>query len=162
VGRRTIDDVWAEYTQSMPAGLPRGGEGGLDQTRTWARTYWGGAMFCMLADVGIRKHSNNRYGLRDALVAILQKTGGYASAEGAHGIPVDDVFRIGDEATHSTVLADLYGQMKQSPVRPDLEKLFDQLGIRGTGKQIALDDKAPLAAIRIAITEKRSAVAASP
>lgn len=155
-GRREISDVWGEYTQSMPVGLARGGEGGLDQTRTWARTYWGGAMFCMLADVRIRERSNNRYSLRDALVAILEKTGGYSTPAGARGVPIEDVLRIGDEATSSNVLSGLYAQMKQSPVRPDLEKLWDQLGIRGAGTQVEFDDKAPLASVRIGMTAARS------
>jgi hypothetical protein len=161
-GRRAIPDVWAEYTRSMPVGLPRGGEGGLDQTRTWARTYWGGALFCMLADIGIRRRSNNEHGLRDALVAILRETGGYTSAAGARGIPIDEVFRIGDEATRSTVLTDLYSQMKQTPVSPDLEKLWAQLGIRGSGAEVEFDDRAPLAALRISMTQRRSDVSGSP
>jgi hypothetical protein len=161
-GRREISDVWSEYTRSMPVGLPRGGEGGLDQTRTWARTYWGGALFCMLADIGIRRHSNNRYGLRDALVAILQETGGYTSARGAQGVPIDEVFQIGDEATRSTVLTDLYSQMKQTPVTPDLEKLWAQLGIRGSGAEVEFDDRAPLAAVRISMTQRRADANGSP
>ena len=51
-GNRAVSDVWAEYRHSMPFGLPREGEGGMDQTPTWARTYWGGALYCLQADVG--------------------------------------------------------------------------------------------------------------
>jgi len=41
----------------MSRGLPREGEGGLDQTGL-GRTYWGGALFCLEADVTMReKHT---------------------------------------------------------------------------------------------------------
>ena len=36
-------------------------------THTWGRTYWGGAQFCLLADVTIREQTHNRKGLQDAL-----------------------------------------------------------------------------------------------
>ena len=39
----------------MPKGLPQAGDQGLDNTGTWGREYWGGAMFCLLADIEIRK-----------------------------------------------------------------------------------------------------------
>ena len=38
---------------------------------TWGRTYWGGAMFCLMADVRIREQTHNRKGLQDALRGIL-------------------------------------------------------------------------------------------
>ena len=55
----------------MPKGLPAAGDRGLDYTPTWGRTYWGGALFCLLADIDIRKRTSNRFGLQDALRAIV-------------------------------------------------------------------------------------------
>ncbi|MGH9583273.1 MAG: hypothetical protein ACRD4O_10085, partial [Bryobacteraceae bacterium] len=43
--------VWSEMVRGMPQGLPKPGEQGLDDTHTWASTYWSGAIFCLLADV---------------------------------------------------------------------------------------------------------------
>jgi len=34
--------------------LPAAGDRGLDFTPSWGRTYWGGALFCLLADIEIR------------------------------------------------------------------------------------------------------------
>ena len=48
-------------------GMPESDDRGLDRTPTWGRTYWGGAMFCTIADVQIRKRTNNQRGLIDAL-----------------------------------------------------------------------------------------------
>jgi hypothetical protein len=148
-GNRDITDVWAEYRHSMPLGLPHLGEGGMDQTSTWGRTYWGGALFCLQADVGIREKTGNRVGLQTALRAILKETSGYRTER-----DIDDVLRIGDAATGTRVLQDLYGEMKATPMTPDLDLLWARLGIPNDPKSEAFDDRAPLAAIRLAITRK--------
>jgi hypothetical protein len=104
-GNRTIADVWAEDRHSMPQGLPRAGERGMDQSRSWGRTYWGGALYCLQADVAIREQSANRVGLQTALRAILKETGGYGFERN-----IEDVLRIGDAATRTHVMYDLYQQ----------------------------------------------------
>ena len=71
-GNRTQSDVWSEQMRSMPRGLPQPGDRGLDHTHTWGRTYWGGAMFCLLADVEIHRRTRNRFGLQDAMRAIAR------------------------------------------------------------------------------------------
>jgi hypothetical protein len=146
-GNRDISDVWAEYRHSMPLGLPRAGEGGMDQTPTWARTYWGGALFCLQADVAIRERTGNRVGLQAALRAILRETGGYRAERG-----IDEVLRIGDTATGTRVLQDLYLESKSAPMTPDLDRLWARLGIPDDPKTQPFDARAPLAAIRAAIT----------
>jgi hypothetical protein len=146
-GNRAVSDVWAEYRHSMPFGLPREGEGGMDQTPTWARTYWGGALFCLQADVGLREHTGNRAGLQTALRAILRETGGYGAER-----DIDDVLRIGDAATGTRVLQDLYAESKATAVAPNLELLWSRLGVPDDPKSEPFDDHAPLAAIRLAIT----------
>src|SRR5215831_1416683 len=50
-GHLAPQKMWAELVRDMPQGLPETGDRGLDHTHTWGRTYWGGAMFCLLADV---------------------------------------------------------------------------------------------------------------
>jgi hypothetical protein len=145
-GELPAERVWAEQVRSMPQGLPGPRDQGLDRTHTWGRTYWGGAMFCLLADVEIRKKTSNRLGLRDAMRAVLLQTGGVAFEA-----PIERVLKIGDEATGTTVLQDLYAQMKDKPVSPDLEELWRQLGVQLRGKNVELQDDAPLAAARQAI-----------
>lgn len=145
-GELRPERVWGELMRSMPNGLPAAGDEGLDNTHTWGRTYWGGALFCMLADVEIRKKTANRLGLRDALRAVLRSSGGVS-----YDVPIDLVLKVGDEATGTTVLRDLYAQMKDKPMSPDLDELWKQLGIRQRGDGVELDDDAPLAATRKAI-----------
>jgi hypothetical protein len=145
-GELRPERVWAEQVRSMPNGLPGSGDEGLDHTHTWGRTYWGGALFCLLADVEIRKKTNNRFGLRDAMSAVLRGSGGVSFEW-----PIDRVLQVGDEATGTTVLRDLYAQTKDKPVSPALDELWRQLGIRRSSDGVELRDDAPLAATRKAI-----------
>jgi hypothetical protein len=149
-GNRSEADVWAEELRAMPRGLPQAGDQGLDRTHSWGRTYWGGAMFCLLADVEIHQRTGNRLGLQDALRAILAQSGGLSA-----DWPIEKVLRTGDAATGTTALADLYARMKDRAVTPDLAGLWASLGIRGEGDSVVLDDAAPLAPIRRAIMQAR-------
>jgi hypothetical protein len=154
-GNRDIADVWAEDRRSMPMGLPRDGEGGMDQSPTWGRTYWGGALYCLQADVAIREQTANRVGLQTALRAILKESGGYASER-----DIGEVLRIGDAATGTHVLYGLYQQVKATPQTPNLDLLWTLLGVPNDPATQPFDDHAPLAAIRIAITAKPAGASA--
>ena len=145
-GNRSETDVWEEELRQMPRGLPLPGDRGLDRTHTWARTYWGGAMFCLLADVDIRRRTQLRFGLQDALRAVLHASGGLAA-----DWPIERVLRTGDAAVGTRTLEDLYAQMKDSAMSPDLMTLWRQLGVVPEGTGVRLDDGAPLAAVRRAI-----------
>ena len=139
--------LWAEYMQAMPKGLPQANDHGLDRTHTHARTYWGGALYCLMADVGIRERTGARYGFQDALRAI-RRSGAGMSAEW----PIERILATGDAATGTTVLRDLYNTMKDQPVAPDLDTLWTDLGIHSTDGSVRFDDAARLAAVRRAIT----------
>ncbi|MBV9316522.1 MAG: hypothetical protein JOZ34_03585 [Gammaproteobacteria bacterium] len=132
--------------RAMPRGLPEPGDRGLDHTHTWGRTYWGGAMFCLLADVGIRQRTELRLGLQDALRAVLRDSGGLAT-----NWPIERVLRTGDAAVGTRTLEDLYAQMKDTPMRPDLMSLWRELGVFPEGDSVRLSDDAPLAPVRRAI-----------
>jgi hypothetical protein len=147
-GNREVSDVWAEARHSMPSGLPKSGEGGMDETPTWGRMYWGGALFCLQADIGIRELTHNRLGLQTALQAILQKTGGYRNEA-----DIEEVFKIGDAATGTEVLETLYRKSRSTPQMTDLALLWKQLGVPEDPQSQPFDEHAPLAAIRAAITE---------
>lgn len=145
-GNRRAQDVWAENARLMPQGLPRAGDEGLDNTHTWGRTYWGGAVFALQADVEIRKRTNNRYGLQDALRAVVKSSGGIRS-----DWPVSRVFEVGDAAVGVNVLQTLYARMKDAPDAPDLDALWKEMGIERSGDTVVLHNDAPLAAAREAI-----------
>lgn len=143
-GERDAQGVWSELARAMPQGLPHDGDEGLDNTHTWGRTYWGGALFCLQADVEIRTRTQNRFGLQDALRAVLQASGGIVT-----DWPIDRVMQTGDAAVGTTVLSELYARMKDAPVAPDLAALWQQLGVERGSRTLRAD--APLAATRRAI-----------
>lgn len=148
VGDLTALAIWSDMKRDMPKGLPRQGDKGLDHTPTWGRIYWGGAMFCLLADIGIRRNSNNRLGLQDAMRGVL-------AAGGNHEVewPIGRILATADETTGFSVMTDLYNEMRDKPVRPDLDQLWRDLGVNGEPGAISFDDGAPLAALRIALTQ---------
>ena len=45
-GDLSAKEIWLAMMRDMPKGLPQAGDRGLDNTDTWGRKYWGGAMFC--------------------------------------------------------------------------------------------------------------------
>lgn len=141
------NEMWFEVVRDMHQGLPQPGDEGLDRTHTWGRTYWGGAMFCLLADVQIRKETNNKKGLDDALRGIM-----FAGGDMRHDWPLESALDAGDRATGTTVLRTLYAKMKNEPYPVDLSALWQQLGIQQDGQTVRFNDTAPLAAIREAIT----------
>ena len=146
-GQLSEEEVWAGFARGMAKGLPQEGDGGLDGTSNRAREYWGGTLFCLLADLRIRQQTGNRLGLQDALRAVIAQGGGIADAW-----PVERLFRVGDQATGTRVLSELYDEMKDKPVQVDLAALWDSLGVRMESDRAILDAAAPLAAVRQAIT----------
>jgi hypothetical protein len=150
-GNRSVADVWNEQVHSMPKGLPQSGDRGLDNTHTWGRTYWGGALFCLLADVEIHRQTHNRFGLQEALRAVTRESGGIVT-----DWPIERVFRTGDLAVGVHVLEDLYAKTKDSAVSPDLAALWRDLGIEPQEHSVLLHDDAPRADIRQAIMRPRA------
>lgn len=144
VGQLTPEKVWRDLMDGLPHGLPEKGDRGLNHTPTWGRTYWGGCLFWFSADLEIRRRTQNKKSLDDAIRGILD-AGGNGSADW----PVERVLEVGDRATGTTVLHDVYARMAEKPEATDLAALWKQLGVMiGRDGTITFDDRAPLAAIR--------------
>ncbi|MFZ2650201.1 MAG: hypothetical protein WA210_08845 [Burkholderiaceae bacterium] len=138
----SASSVWHAWMREMPHGLPQSGDRGLDHTPTWGRTYWGGALFALLADIGIRTRGTPGRGLQHALRGVLAAGGDYRVAW-----PLLRILATADAAVGQTTLTDLYEQMKDSAAMTDLPALWRDLGVtRGE-----LRDDAPLAEVRRAI-----------
>jgi hypothetical protein len=156
-GELTPLQVWRELAMGMPKGAPVRGDRGLDDATDWARTYWGGATFCLLADLEIRRRTGNRVGLEDAVRGVLASGGSVAhlwnfarlleTADGAVGVPV---------------MARMHEEMGRGEWSVDLPSLFRDLGVIVQGSDVKLVDDAPLAAVRRAITEPLRADAPEP
>ena len=156
---RQIDPsvVWRWALEGMPKGRPLPGDLGLDNTHTWGRTYWGGATFWLLADIGILEQTHGVLGAQEALRAISRRSGGNTASWS-----VDQVMATGDEATGTHVLSRLYAKMRTAPAAIDMSDLFRRLGVGERGGSIVFDDGAPLAAIRRRITESRAPSVVQP
>jgi hypothetical protein len=146
-GHLDANEMWFELVRDLHQGLPQPGDKGLDNTHSWARTYWGGALFCFLADVEIHKRTNNQKGFDDALRGILT-----AGGDIRHDWQLTDALRVGDETTGVSVLLPLYDKMKDQPYDVDLSAMWKELGVERTGDQVRFVDSAPLAKLRQAIT----------
>ncbi|MGA2579868.1 MAG: hypothetical protein ABSH24_28055 [Bryobacteraceae bacterium] len=148
IGNLTAAQVWSDMLRDMHQGLPGEGDRGLDNTHTWGRTYWGGALFCLLADIGIRKSTANAKGLEDALRAI-NRAGGTIETDW----PLERAFETGDKATGGKTLMEQYRKMGAEPTMVDLPDLWKQLGVAREDGKVVFDDRAPLAEARKAIMQ---------
>lgn len=146
-GHLDAHEMWFELVRDLHQGLPEPGDKGLDNTHTWGRTYWGGALFCFLADVEIHKRTDNREGLDDALRAILNNGGDIRQ-----NWELTKALSIGDQATGVAVLVPLYNKMKGQPYEVDLAAMWKELGVERTDDTVRFIDSAPLAKARQAIT----------
>lgn len=146
-GDMSPQEIWLAMMRDMPNGMPQPGQEGLDITDTWGRRYWGGAMFCLMADIQIRKATGNRLGLQDAMRGVQ-------AAGGSHEVvwPIERILTAADKAVGVDVMTRLHDEWGRKPVTPDLTQLWRDLGLRVAGGNLEFDDSAPLAAIREAIT----------
>jgi predicted metalloprotease with PDZ domain len=148
--------LWAELVRNMPRGLR--GEGdppALEDRDGIDATYWGGAIFALLADVRVRtatRGSGHRKSLDDVLRAVLAQRG-----DATHRARVADFMAIGDAATGTTALSDVDASWAVRGEAPDLDALWRSLGVdavadAGAGEPgIRLRDDAPLSDVRRAI-----------
>jgi predicted metalloprotease with PDZ domain len=148
-GQESPEDAWRELALGLPRGEPEAKDRGLDDAPTWARTYWGGALFCLLADIEIRERTRNRRSLEDALRGIV-RGGGSIAVEW----DLERVLGEGDRAVGAPVLEELYAKMGERPMKVDLPAVYRKLGIVVDGDRVTFDDAAPQAAMRRAITAR--------
>ncbi|MBI3700856.1 MAG: hypothetical protein HY242_10495 [Afipia sp.] len=143
--------VWAAMIRDMPKGLPGLGDRGLDNTSAWGRKYWGGAIYCLLADVEIRKRTGNRMGLQDAMRGVV-------ATGGSHEVdwPMTRVLSVADTTIGLSVLEELHAQMGSKFVYIDLDALWRELGLKSVGDTVEYDDTAPLSTLRSSVMENAS------
>jgi len=141
------DEIWRWLLWGLPKGVEGMGARSLDEARSWGATYWGGAVFCFLADVEIRERTRHRKSLDDALRGIVEAGGNVTVSW-----PIERALAAGDRATGVPVLSELYAKMGKAPLTVDLPALWKRLGVSADGRRIVFDDAAPLASVRNGIT----------
>lgn len=146
-GTLTVDDLWRDLLRDAAQGLPESNDQGLDHTPTWGRTYWGGALFWLEADLTIREQTGGRHSLDDALRAIA-RNGGTVTATWT----IEHLLETGDKATETHVLSELHRLRGQTPAALELDLLWRRLGVRLGGERVVFDDAAPWAELRVGLT----------
>jgi hypothetical protein len=160
-GHWTALQMWSDLVRDMPKGEPQAGDQGLDHTHSWGRTYWGGALFCFVADIEIRKQTKDKKGLEDALRGILE-----AGGDINQDWDLEKALKTGDHVVGLDVLEKLYAEWKDKPVQVDLAAMWQHLGVEANGGTVVLKDDAPMSFVRRAIetgtTGGKSSDGASP
>jgi hypothetical protein len=67
------------------------------------------------------------------------------------------MIEIGDRATGTRVLEELYERLAKAPGTENLDALWSRLGVVRTGATVRFDDQAPGAALRDSLLAPRSA-----
>ena len=143
------EDLWRHFAREMPRGLRKEGDPpALEQRDDIDSTYWGGALFALLADVRIREATHGQRSLDDVLRASLARLG-----DATHAVPLAEFVRVGDEATGTRVLADLVAHDAVAGEPVDLAGMWRALGVVAhEDGSVELRADAPEAALRRGIS----------
>jgi predicted metalloprotease with PDZ domain len=152
-GWMTEAALWTHFVREMPRGLRRSGDPpNLEDRDDIDSTYWGGALFALLADVRTREATGNALSLDDVLRRVRRRVGDATDAA-----RVEDFLRVADGSPGSREVRDVYRSWAVRGEEVDLDGLWQRLGITGVeqaragGDDVTLQDDAPLAAVRKAI-----------
>ena len=154
-GELGASEVWGGFARYMPQGLPAP-EGDAtaagERRRRWGRTYWGGALYWLLADVSLLEKTRGRVGLDDVLAAV-RRAGGDIRVRWE----VEELFATAERAAGVDVLRDPHARDAPLSGAQELDALWSRLGVRLTEHGTDLDDSAPLAWVRRRIGGDRAA-----
>jgi hypothetical protein len=149
IGIVSPERYWRELKEGIINGQPQPGDGGLDQTHTWGRTYWGGTIFWFLVDAGIREQTKGKKSIDDVVKTILA-----AGGDGSQPWEMSRVLEMGDAASGTHVMHDVYAMLAAKPTAVDFNPWWRRLGITFEGEEVRFDDSAPLAWMRKAMIAK--------
>lgn len=143
------DQLWAHFAGQMPRGEHKDGEPpSLEDRDDIDSTYWGGALFALLADVAIRRASNGARSLDDVMRAVHDRLG-----DATHATTVPEFLRVADEAAGSTAVSDTYRTFAMGGQAEPVTALLHDLGVVPAPEgAVHLDDSTPLAAVRRGIS----------
>ena len=142
-GQTPKEAIWGWLIRGLPMGEAALSQAGLDKAQGHDATYWGGALFCFLADVEIRRRTDNRKSLDDALRGIVRAGGNITVSW-----DLQRALAEGDRSTGVPVLAELYERMGPKPVTPRALKVLASLGVTGKRSALKIEERAALVAVR--------------
>ncbi len=137
-GWKTEEVVWKEWMDNMPQGAPIFAKGLMNASGR--ENYWSGALFMLMADLGIRRETNGAKGLEDCLGGAL-----WGGIESSQNMPLQVYVQACDRATGTKVVGGLVDRYYATGAPMDLSAFWKDLGVSEVGGRIALDDGAPQA-----------------
>jgi hypothetical protein len=137
-GWKSEEDVWLEWVENMPLALPAFTAGLANASGR--ENYWGGALFMLMADVGLRRATQGTKGLEDCLSEAL-----WAGFHGARRATLEEYAQACDRGTGTTAMSALLDRHFTRASSVDLVEFWRELGVSRIGGRILLDDAAPLA-----------------
>jgi hypothetical protein len=137
-GWKTEDEVWLEWLENMPHGSPAFANGLANAGGR--QNYWAGALFMLMADLGLRRATQGAQGLEDCLAGAM-----WSGLDGARRAGLEEYARACDHASGTTVMSDLVDRHFVHAQHVDLAGLWRDLGVSLANGRIVLDDGAPLA-----------------
>ena len=132
----------------MPMGLPRAGEGGMDQSRSQGTYLLGRRTVLSAGGCGDTRTNGQPSRAANGVARHLERDRGLRLRQRHRGCSSNRRRGHGDARD----LQASTSQIRAAPVTPDLDLLWTLLGVPNDPKTQPFDDRAPLAAIRIAIT----------
>lgn len=147
MGLMTPEQMWADLIDNMPQAINIYGSNGMEDASGFTQIYWGGALFWLLADVEMRQKSSNRRGLEQVVRGLLAD-GGDINANWE----VSSLLGKSDKFANTPVFKNIYQRMTITPIKVDVEELWQQLGVKRQNNRVVFNDRAPLAHIRRALT----------
>lgn len=145
-GWTSESDVYKQFARNMPRGAGKAGgrQLPLAQRDDTDSIYWGGALFCLVADVRIREETRGRRSLDDVLRASLARGG-----DATHVWTVAEVVKLADQVTGTNVVSDMVERYVAHGDRIDLEGLLFAMGVeKDDAGAFSLEDARPLAWVR--------------
>ena len=140
-GWKTEEVVWKEWMDNMPQGAGVFSKG--LSTASGRENYWSGALFMLMADLGIRRETKGEKGLEDCLGGAL-----WSGLEASRTLRLPEYVAACDHATGTTAVSALLERYYQTGKPVDLAAFWRDLGVAEVGGRIVLDDAAPSAAWR--------------
>ena len=153
-GQYTEERAWLKLYEGLERGRRSSpdlspNEAARDRWGSLMKVYWSGAAIALLADLELRQRSNGTETLDDVL-RQFQRCCLPAKAQWSG----TRLFRRLDRFTDEPVFMPLYRRFADAPGFPDVRPQLAELGVIIDDGQVRLDDHAPLAALRSAMTAR--------
>ena len=143
-GWKREDEAWQEWIDNMPRGVGPFSRGLANASGR--ENYWAGALFMLMADIGIRRDSDGAKGLEDCLAGAL-----WAGFDAPRRALLQEYAAACDRATGTHVVSELIARYYARGEPVDLAAFWKKLGVSEVEGRVVLDDTAPFARWRKAI-----------